>query len=97
MRSLGIPEGILSLLLDIDKGCSVVTRTPYGLFPEAPLGRGARQDDPLSCLRFNAFMNGLLRHLDTANVGWALDSTTKTKAQLFADDSFLAAASKSDL
>jgi hypothetical protein len=42
-------------------------------------------------------MNGLLRHLDTAKVGWALDANTKTNAQLFADDSFLAAASKADL
>ena len=97
MRSLGVPEGILSLLLDIDKGCSVVTRTPHGLSPEAPLGRGARQGDPLSCIRFNAFMNGLLRHLDTAQVGWSLDSKNKICAQLFADDSFLAAGSKSDL
>jgi hypothetical protein len=97
LRSLGVPEGILNLLLEIDKGCTVTTKTPYGYSPEAPLGRGARQGDPFSCLRFNAFMNGLLRHLDTVGVGWSLAQRTKINAQMFADDSWLAAASKADL
>ncbi|MBV5280639.1 MAG: hypothetical protein J0651_05225, partial [Actinobacteria bacterium] len=48
LRSLGVPEGILALMLEIDKGCTVITKTPYGYSPEAHLGRGARQGDPFS-------------------------------------------------
>ena len=42
-------------------------------------------------------MNGLLRHLDTVGVGWSLNSSTKIHAQMFADDSWLAASTKADL
>lgn len=91
LRSLGVPPTTLNLLHEIDKGCTVTVRTPTGLSPEAPIGRGCRQGDPYSCLRYNAFMNGLLRHLDTVGVTWSVSPKISIHAQFFADDSMLIA------
>jgi hypothetical protein len=97
LRSLGVPTQTLRLLASIDEGCSLQLKTHDGLTPEIPIGRGARQGDPLSPLRYNAFMNGLLRHLDTAGVAWSISNNIKLHAQFFADDAWLCGASREDL
>ena len=97
LRSLGVPTQTLRLLASIDEGCSLQLKTQDGLTPEIPIGRGARQGDPLSPLRYNAFMNGLLRHLDTAGVAWSISNNIKLHAQFFADDAWLCGASREDL
>jgi hypothetical protein len=91
LRSLGVPAQIVTLMADIDKDCTLTVETQYGNTPDTPMGRGCKQGDPFSCLRFNAFINGLLRHLKTIPHAWRITPTTSSQGQAFADDTMLIA------
>ena len=91
LRSLGVPAQIVTLMADIDKDCSLTVETQFGNTPDTPMGRGCKQGDPFSCLRFNAFINGLLRHLKTIPHAWRITPTLSSQGQAFADDTMLIA------
>ena len=84
-------------MADIDKDCSLVVETKHGDTPETPMGRGCKQGCPFSCLRFNAFINGLLRHLKTVPHSWRISANLSTQGQAFADDTALFADSHAGL
>ena len=97
LRAMGLPESVITLMTEIDKGAEILCRTPHGFSNPAPVGRGCRQGDSFSCLRFNAWMNGLLLLLDTSEHGWKLNSDTTLAGQLFADDSAIISGSNKGL
>ena len=84
-------------MADIDKDCSLIVEMKHGDTPETPMGRGAKQGCPLSVLRFNAFINGLLRHLKSVPAAWRISHNQSTQGQAFADDTALFADSHAGL
>ena len=84
-------------MADIDKDCTLVVDTKHGETPETPMGRGCKQGCPFSVLRFNAFINGLLRHLKTVPHSWRISANLTTQGQAFADDTALFADSHAGL
>ena len=79
LRSLGVPAQVVTLMADIDKDCSLIVKTKHGDTPETPMGRGAKHGCPLSVLRFNAFINGLLRHLKSVPAAWRISHNQSTQ------------------
>ena len=66
MRSIGVPEEVVSILMDIYQGSSFQVQTAGGQTEEIPQDRGVKQGCPLSPLVFNLAVEGLIRGIESS-------------------------------
>ena len=67
LRSIGVPDEVVSILMDIYEGSSFQVQTAGGLTSEIPQDRGVKQGCPLSPLLFNLAVEGLLRGIQVSS------------------------------
>ena len=97
MRRLGLSSGILKTVQDNYSNSSVAIKTGRSTFTQSkPQGRGVKQGCPLSPILFNIALEGLLRHVTSSGMGYAIAGNTVTSLA-YADDVCIAVTSKSDL
>ena len=67
LRSVGVPDEVASILMDIYEGSSFKVRTAGGLTEEIPQERGVKQGCPISPLVFNLAIEGLIRGIKSSS------------------------------
>ena len=98
LRSIGVPDEVVSILMDIYEGFSFQVQTAGGLTGEIPQDRGVKQGCPLSPLLFNLAVEGLLRGIQVSSSrGYSLSEELEVKALAYADDLAIAASSEEDI
>ena len=90
-NELGLPLSFRHLMRRIDSFSISEVITPTGLSHAFRIGKGVRQGDPLSCMRFVMLLNGLFKHLQSRpDLGYVIGRDTPAAVNLslvgFADD-----------
>ena len=98
LRSVGVPDEVASILMDVYEGSSFKVRTAGGLTEEIPQERGVKQGCPISPLVFNLAIEGLIRGIESSSSrGYSFSDGLEVKSLAYADDLAIASSSEEDI
>ena len=98
MRSLGAPEEVVSILMDIYQGSTYTVQTEEGATAAIPQERGVKQGCPISPLIFNLAIEGLIRGIQSSAArGYSFGEALEVKCLAYADDLAIAASREEDV
>ena len=79
LQRVGVPNEMISIIMDIYEGSSFLVQTASGLTGEVPQERGVKQGCPFCPLLFNLALEGLLRGIElSAARGYSFSKELKS-------------------
>ena len=98
LRSIGVPDEVASILMDIYEGSSFKVQTAGGLTEEIPQEWGVKQGCPISPLVFNLAIEGLICGIESSSSwGYSSSNGLEVKSLAYADDLAIASSLEEEI